>query len=559
MAQQTMPGEAAVRPLINWDDPAHELALIDWRHRAAEWGLLPADDARLPLHPNPIGVSHGHAGSVVVEDEPTRGRAGRDADLDAARERLLREDDPETYDEQSIDSDRGEPEALEEADQPPETGVGPDEVDPVRAYLQQIGRRSLLTHHQEIEIGRGIELARADLLDALAAIPTAVDALVDLADRVRRGHVPAADLILLPAGGELKHESVQPVLAAFARMRRLAGSIAGRQKKRHERSVTAKARDRLDAELERLQRSLAQLLVAQPLRPSLIDQLVVELRRAGERLDKAERRAKQDPEALRELEARAGLKVGAFGARLARVNERELDIVEAKRLLLESNLRLVVSIAKRYRNRGLSFLDLIQEGNLGLMKAVDRFQYRRGFRFSTYATWWIRQAITRAIADYGRTIRLPVHVVESANKLAAARRVLAADLGREPTSEEVSAQMDVPLGKVHLLEQSLRTPYSLEMPVGEGTELGSLLEDPGAGSPEDLLIRERMATEVERAMEPLAGREKEILRLRYGIGTDREHTLEEIGRRLSLTRERVRQLEARALAKLRAARAGRAG
>jgi RNA polymerase primary sigma factor len=214
----------------------------------------------------------------------------------------------------------------------------------------------------------------------------------------------------------------------------------------------------------------------------------------------------------------------------------------------------VVSIAKRYRNRGLSFLDLIQEGNIGLMKAVDRFQYRRGFKFSTYATWWVRQAITRAVADHGRTIRLPVHIIDSLNRLSRARHLLAEELGREPSPEELAGRMDVPLGKVQLLLQSMKTPYSLEMPVGEDTELGALLEDRNVRNPEEVVLRGDLASQVERAMAPLNDREREILRLRYGIGQDRPHTLEEIGRRLSLTRERVRQLEARALAKLRDAR-----
>jgi RNA polymerase primary sigma factor len=229
---------------------------------------------------------------------------------------------------------------------------------------------------------------------------------------------------------------------------------------------------------------------------------------------------------------------------------------EEKRILMEANLRLVVSIAKRYMNRGLSFLDLIQEGNLGLMKAVDRFQFRRGFKFSTYATWWIRQAITRAIADHGRTIRLPVHVIESLNRLEKERKALRSERGRDPSPDDLAERLKMPVAKVRLLLDAQKTPYSLEMKIGEdeGTELGDVLRDTTVRSPEDTAIDGDLANEVERALAPLSDREREVLRLRYGLGADREYTLEEIGRRLSVTRERVRQIEGRALQKVRSTR-----
>jgi RNA polymerase primary sigma factor len=215
----------------------------------------------------------------------------------------------------------------------------------------------------------------------------------------------------------------------------------------------------------------------------------------------------------------------------------------------------VVSIARRHTRRGLSLLDLIQEGNIGLMKAVDRFQVQRGFRFSTYATWWIRQAITRAIADSGRTIRLPSHVVDSLNRLRRERTALTSELGRDPTPLALAQRMRIPLGKVHMLLDASREPLSLDAPAGdsEETPFGQLVENKAAGTPEDGVMPEDVARQVERAMAPLSPREQEMLRLRFGLGTDRACTLEEIGRRLSVTRERVRQIEARALAKLRAA------
>jgi RNA polymerase primary sigma factor len=230
--------------------------------------------------------------------------------------------------------------------------------------------------------------------------------------------------------------------------------------------------------------------------------------------------------------------------------------MEVKRQLIEPNLRLVVSIAKRYLNRGLTLLDLVQEGNIGLMKAVDRFQFRRGFKFSTYATWWIRQSVGRAVADYGRTIRLPIHALESLHLLKNARREMAAQLGRDPRPEEVALRVGMPLSKLQLLLDAARVPTSLDAPIGDDEEhtLRSVLFDTAVPSPEEEAIRAQMAQRVERAMASLNDREREVLRLHYGLGLDRELTLEEIGRRLSVSRERIRQIERSAIAKMRAAR-----
>ena len=441
-----------------------------------------------------------------------------------------------------------------------DTRAAQEEGDLIRLYLNQIARRKLLDARQEQEIGRRIEAARGELAAALAAMPSARQALLARAHDVRRQLAPADELILLPDGAELTPVIVVPIMRRLARVRRLDAAIAQcHQEQLADRRSSAASRARLRAVLDRLHGDVATILRDLPVRPSVIEGLVADVRRLDEELTAASQRP-PGPErtaAVRELESRAGMTREVCQAQCARVIAAEQALVEAKHQLVEPNLRLVVSVAKRYLNRGLSLLDLIQEGNLGLMKAVDRFQYRRGFKFSTYAIWWIRQAITRAIADSGRTIRLPVHMIDSVNRLLRARGQLIAQLGRDPRPEELAVRLEVPVSKVlHLLDVA-RQPTSLDAPLDKDgrTLLGQIVQDVSSGSPEEHVIRTRLGADVEHAMRPLTERERAVVRLRHGVGVDRELTLAEIGRQLSLSRERVRQIEKGAVAKMRAARA----
>jgi RNA polymerase primary sigma factor len=515
--------------LVDWHEPEQNAHVLDWRERAHEFGLVPIEGEQAALD-----------GPIV---EPV--------DL------LLQEEEPEAFEEQSIDRAERDASPPDEAGEALDADIAHEQLDLVRVYLKHIGRRKLLTAAEEQEIGRRIEVARGNLLAALAPVPAARATLLSLADAVRGQEAPAAELILLPDGGELKAEKIAPVMRALARVRRLERRIDEQRRRSPDRRSTAASRARIGKDIDRLHDEIGAVLRDLPIRPALVDHIVSELRQLDAELETVMRTPPSAERAghLQTLEARAGISRRSFEQRFARIRENQLALDEAKHQLIEPNLRLVVSIAKRYLNRGLSLLDLIQEGNIGLMKAVDRFQYRRGFKFSTYATWWIRQQVGRAVADYGRTIRLPVHVMDSLNKLTRARGQLVTQLGREPRPAELAARVGMPVEKVELLLDAARLPASLETPVGEDEEtpLGHLVRDVTTRSPEETAMQSELAAEVERAMAPLDDREREVLRLRYGLGLDRELTLEEIGRRLSVTRERVRQIEAKAMAKLRTA------
>jgi RNA polymerase primary sigma factor len=444
----------------------------------------------------------------------------------------------------------------EEPEEAPAREPGGAGEDPVRAYLKNIGKVRLLTAAQEVEIGKRIEAAQDQLWRALAGIPLVVRELVDTGDKLRQGIIPPDQVAVLPEGGELDEAELKAMLRSFARLRRLEAEIVRLQKGLRDRRVSVSTRRTYASWIAANRETIQTIVVGLPLKPALIDGLVARVRQVAERLQQVSEEARQHRTTAlaresRELRREAGLPLRELRPLLDQVEASDASVRQAKRELTEANLRLVVSVAKRYLGHDLSLLDLIQEGNLGLLKAVDRFQYRRGFKFSTYATWWIRQAITRAIADRGRTIRIPVHMMETLQKVSRVSRQMTGTLGREPSPEEIARQAGVPAQKVRLVLEASRKPMSLQTPVGEDMQLGELIEDTLVGPPTEAVLREDLSTQVQRALATLSPKEQEVVRLRFGIGDDVPRTLDEIGQRYGLTRERIRQIEGKALRRLR--------